>query len=133
MSVETAPRDVTAYDEWRERRWQVAGRLLVLLVVAIGVAALLTGEKQSTYGDLVGAVADGDVMQVQAYGLPDGDGWTGTTTAVLRWREVVTHYAEVRIVRGGAAGDAAASEEAGRVTREDPRRAPPRARSRRDG
>ena len=87
-------------DEWHQRRWRLASLAVVVLLVAIGVTAFIAGEKQSTYGELVGAVVDGDVSQVEIHGVPED----GATRLVVRWRETVGHYAEVRIVRRAAAG-----------------------------
>ncbi|SEC21286.1 hypothetical protein SAMN04489844_1885 [Nocardioides exalbidus] len=84
------------WDEWYGRRWRIASLALVLLLVAIGGTAFVAGEKQSTYGDLVGAVVDGDAQQVEIHGPRDG----GPGTYVVRWRETINHYAEVRVVRG---------------------------------
>ncbi len=107
----------TAYDGWGERRWRLTGGFLGLLVVLVAALLVTTGEKHSDYGDLLGAVARGEVSEVAVVGL-DGEQWQGRRTVELRWTATVDRYAEVVVVRDA---DAPPSSARRVVTDRDPR------------
>jgi hypothetical protein len=98
MTVETAPAQAS-YDEWRGRRWQVTGRIVVLAWLLTALLAVLTGERESELRDLQAGLSDGSVSQVEIVGMPRSDPWRGMATVTLRWDgSFIDRYAEVVVV-----------------------------------
>jgi hypothetical protein len=73
-------------DGWT-RRDRVAGWILLLTWTALVVAALVTGERASTFGHLERLVATGEVTTVEVVGEPLPDDSIGYAGIEVRWRE----------------------------------------------
>ena len=101
MTVEVAAPQRTPHDEWRDRRWRLVGLLLGVMALATAALMVATGEKRSEFGDLLGAVARGEVYEVRVVGLDDDGTWSGYTTVELQWSGQVDRWAEVVVVRDG--------------------------------
>ncbi|KRF37279.1 hypothetical protein [Nocardioides sp. Soil805] len=91
MSIDTgtpsAPaRAVPAPDGWT-RRDRVAGWLLTAAWVALLLSALVTGQRASTFADLEGQVAAGQVGEVEVVGEQLPDDAIGYGGVQVRWRE----------------------------------------------
>jgi hypothetical protein len=91
MSIDTGTptarvRPVTAPDGWT-RRDRVAGWVLAAAWVALLLSALVTGQRTSTFADLEGQVAAGEVRTVEVVGEPLPDDAIGYGGVEVRWRE----------------------------------------------
>ena len=90
----TRPRLVRLRGPWR--RWDPVRAVLVLLVLLATAAGLVLGSRPSSYDELRGQVADGEVATVEVDGVGLPPGHTGFTTLHVRWRDgVVRRTAEV--------------------------------------
>ena len=98
MAIDTAatpPQASPPVDEWL-RRDRVAAWCLVAAWVALVVSAVLTGSRPSTYAQLQGLVASGEVTRVELVGEPLSDDTFGSNGIEVRWREgLVTRTASV--------------------------------------
>lgn len=97
MTITTAQRPDTSYDEWRARHWRWTGAFLGLMVVIVAALLVTTGVRPATYGDLLGDVASSKVSEVQVLG-PDTP--SAGDRIELRWSvlaDVLDQYAVVQI------------------------------------
>ncbi|MGF9753901.1 hypothetical protein AAII07_01765 [Microvirga sp. 0TCS3.31] len=110
MTVEVAAPQRTPHDAWLDRRWRLVGLLLAATALATAALMVAAGEKRSELGDLVGAVARGEVTEVRVVGLDDDREWAGYTTVELHWSGRVDRWTEVVVVRGGDGPSPASGE-----------------------
>jgi len=90
----SSPRLMRLRDTWR--RWDLVRAVLVLLVLLATAAGLVLGSRPSSYDELRGQVADGEVATVEVDGVGLPPGHTGFTTLHVSWRDgVVRRTAEV--------------------------------------
>lgn len=90
MAIDTAASTPSApavppSDGWL-RRDRVGAWILLAAWLALVVAALVTGQRPSTYAQLEAGVAVGDVRQVELVGEPLADGATGWSATEVHWQ-----------------------------------------------
>lgn len=95
----TLPAPPVRHDEWLDRRWRLTGAVVVLLWAFTALGLVASGERQSSYGDLLGAVGDGRVDEVTIVGPSLDQDWRGTVSVELRWSGWVDHHATVTVER----------------------------------
>ena len=111
----------TSYDEWRDRRWKLTGRLIALLWLVALLSIVLVGERRSDLGMLHGGLADGSVTQVQITGLPEGGVRGGHATVQLGWESrFLNRYTEIVVVSPGGQRDRSINAEGLPVVVGDP-------------
>lgn len=124
MAIEATPvaqPPQTSYDEWRDRRWKLTGRLVALLWLVGLLSVILVGERRSDLGMLHRGLADGSVTQVQITGLPEGGVSGGHATVQLEWKSrFLNRYTDIVVVSPGEQRDRSINAEGLRVVAGDP-------------
>ena len=91
MSIDTptpsAPAPIVPPADGWTRRDRLAGCLLTATWLALLVAVLLVGERESTFGHLEEKVAAGEVREVEVVGDPLSGSSIGYAGVQVRWRE----------------------------------------------